>query len=398
MSFFNDVERALPDPVFGMAAAFNADPRPEKINLIMGVYKTPELRTPILASVKRAEGVILAEEKQKDYLPIEGNKEYLAHAGVLLFGGESWGQHAKRIAAVQGIGGTGALRLGADFLKQEVGEYLYYSHPTWVNHTQMMRQVGMKITHYPYYDVDNQLLQFDQMIHFLSELPAKSIVLLQVACHNPTGADPTLAQWKELSDLFLKKKLFPFFDFAYQGFAKGIEEDAAAVRLFLEAGHEMVVANSFSKNFGLYGERVGALFVVTASEKEAENVLSQLKILVRTDYSNPSIHGAKIVSHILGNPSFKAEWEAEVTAMRERIKEMKQALVTALQARSKKRDFNFFNERYGLFSFCGLKKSQVERLIAEYAIYMTGEGRINIAGLNQDNLEYVADAIIQVSE
>lgn len=398
MVFFDAVSLAPPDPIFGLAAAFNTDPRPFKINLSVGMYKTPDLNTPILTSVKKAESAILATEKNKEYLPIDGDKNYLDEVGALIFGPALWREFFEQISSVQGIGGTGALRLGADFLKQEVSDHLYYSHPTWANHLQVMSKVGMKIASYPYYDVKKHCLEFDKMVAFLQNLPPKSIVLLHAACHNPTGADPSLDQWRELSRLFFDKKLVPFFDFAYQGFGDGLDADAASIRLFLEAGHEMLVANSFSKNFGLYGERVGALFIATPSKKNAEHVTSQLKILVRTNYSNPPIHGEQIVSHILSDTLLRKEWELELAAMRERITEMKEALTSALVSRSKKRDFRFLKERKGLFCFCGLEKKEVDRLISEFGIYMTGDGRINVVGLNDDNLDYVVNAILQVVE
>jgi len=398
MVFFEQIELAPPDPILGLAVAFNADKRSYKVNLSVGVYKTADLNTPILASVKQAEADLWISEKNKNYLPIDGDKTYLNEVGILIFGKPFWETSSARIAAIQGVGGTGSLRLGMDFLKQEVNDHLYYSKPTWVNHLQMSSKVGM-ITHaYPYYDVKNHCFEFDKMVAFLEKLTPKSILLLHAVCHNPTGADPTLEQWKLLSDLFLTKQLFPFFDFAYQGFAKGIEEDAAAIRLFAEAGHEMVVANSFSKNFGLYGERAGGLFVVTHSDQTAVHITSQLKVLARTHYSNPPMHGAKIIAHILKDPLLKKQWEEELTVMRQHIIKMKEALTAQLILKSKKRDFSFLKERHGLFCFCGLAKGEVDRLISEYGIYMTEDGRINVVGLNKDNLDYVVNAIIHVSE
>jgi aspartate aminotransferase len=399
MAFFDKVPLALPDPVFGLAATYDADPRPSKINLIMGVYKNPDLTTSILPVVKKAEAGILAHEAHKEYFSIEGDKKYLTLVGELLFGDKLWEQIKRRVASVQSVGGTGALRLGADLLKsQGVSNSLYYSHPTWINHLQMMSKVGMKIASYPYYDMQKQALAFDEMYDFIGGLPPRTIILLHASCHNPTGADPTLEQWKALSDLFMQKQLIPFFDFAYQGFGQGLNEDAEAVRLFVRAGHEMVVAHSFSKNFGLYGERVGGLFVVADSEKSAETISSQLKILIRTQYSNPPIHGAKIVTHILSDRDLKSEWQEELALMRKRIAEMKNKLKRALMERSISRDVSFLNERNGLFCFCGLQSHEVERLRAEYGIYTARDGRINVAGLNDENLERVADAIVQVSQ
>lgn len=398
MSFFDSVPLAPSDPVFGLAATYLADPRPNKINLIMGVYKNPILDTPVLKIVKKAELEIIAEEKNKEYFGIEGDKHFLGLVGPLIFGKTWWHAHSKRVASCQGVGGTGALRLGGDLLRSHTSSELYYSEPTWVNHHQMMAQAGFKVGRYPYYDFKTHQLAFDKMVAFLKQLPPKSVILLHACCHNPSGADLSLAQWHILSDLFFEKQLIPFFDFAYQGFGQGIEEDAIAIRLFAEKGHTLLVANSFSKNFGLYGERVGGLFVVTGSEKEAACVLSQLKTYARTSYSNPPIHGAKIVRHILGNPILEKEWEEELRMMRGRVDAMKEALTKGLTSRAKSRDFNYLRERQGLFCYCGLTKQEAERLIVDYAIYMTAEGRINVAGLNPDNLDYVVDAIVRVSE
>jgi aromatic-amino-acid transaminase len=396
MAFFDSVTSLPPDPIFGMLAAFNADPRPNKVILSIGVFKDENLKTPILKTVKKAETHLLHTEKTKEYLPIDGLRLYLDKVGSLVFGEPFWSHSSSRIVKAESVGGTGALRLGADFLKQEVGDEIYLSHPTWANHNALMTRCGMKGGSYPYYDVAHHEITFDRLLAFIEGLSAGSALLLHACCHNPTGADLSLAQWRQVSDLMAAKKLIPFFDLAYQGFDVGVEEDAKAIRLFAQAGHEMLVATSFSKNFGLYAERVGALFILTHSEAVAERALSKVKVIIRTNYSNPPLHGASIVGYILNEPALKKEWEAELAEMRERIKMMRYALVDALAAKTKKRDFSFFKERSGLFCYCGLEKPQVDRLIADYGIYMTSDGRINVAGLNFDNLEYVAKAIATV--
>lgn len=396
MSFFDQVSLLPPDPIFGLQAAFLADPREGKVDLSVGVYKTADLKTPILSSVKKAEKILLETEKSKGYLPGEGDKSYLEQVGLLTFGEEFWKRSADRIQAAQSIGGTGALRLGAEFLKQEVSETIYVSDPTWPNHRGVFGRLGMKVASYPYYDSTRQILLFEELCHFLNSLPARSIVVLHACCHNPTGADLSQEQWKALSLIFWDKNLVPFFDCAYQGFDRGMEEDAFALRLFAEAGHEMLVALSYSKNFSLYGERAGALFVVTPSQKIAGHVESKIKNIIRQNYSNPPIHGVSIVATILQSPALKKEWEQELSSMRERVNQMRNALAQALVARTEKGNFSFLENRTGLFSFCGLRKEQVERLIAEFAIYMTGDGRINITGLNEGNLDYVVNAILAV--
>lgn len=398
MGLFNHLTLSPPDSIFGIKTAFLADPRKTKVNLILGVFKTEDLLTPVLKCVKKAEQLIVDQERNKEYLPIDGDKTYLSLVGALIFGEKFWKQNSSRIAAVQTVGGTGALRTGGDFLKQEVGEFIHYSDPTWANHIAVMFRAGLKGNSYPYYDVKKHKLEFDQFYAFCQKFEPGNIILLHACCHNPTGADPTIEQWKKLSTLFLERKLIPFFDFAYQGFGDGLDKDATAIRLFAEAGHEMIVANSFSKNFALYAERVGTLYVVAESEESAKKVLSKLKVITRTSISNPPLHGERIVSLILGSPELKKDWEDELSVMRTRINTMRDHLTNALCSKSKKIDFSFLKDRHGLFCFCGLAKAQVERLVADFGIYMTQDGRINVTGLNHHNLEYVVDAIVKVSE
>ncbi|MBS0620365.1 MAG: aspartate/tyrosine/aromatic aminotransferase [Verrucomicrobia bacterium] len=390
MSHFERVPLAPPDPIFGMTTAFLKDPRPGKVNLGVGLYKGEDLKTPVLDAVKAAETALFSEEKSKDYLPIEGDPLYLEQIGALLFGEVLWKQERGRIAAIQSIGGTGALHAGGAFLSEEAKAPIYISNPTWPNHRGVFTSCGLPIFDYPYYDA--QGFAFDKFHAFLNELKEGSIVLLHGACHNPTGCDPTLEEWKSLSALFVKKRLIPFFDTAYLGLGEGIEKDRQPLVHFLESGLEMLVAISNAKNFSLYGERVGALFVVTASQKE--QVTSRLKQIARVRYSNPPMHGAKIVAKILSVPALRHLWERELTTMRERIQAMRGALFSKLQ--EKGIDLPLLQNGKGMFSYCGLTPAEVEQITLDYGIYLSKEGRINVCGLSHANLDYVAHAMCAV--
>jgi aspartate/tyrosine/aromatic aminotransferase len=394
--FFHHITPAVLDPIFGLTVIFEADKRPNKINLGVGQYRNDELVTPVLESVKLAETFLLSEEKSKEYLPIAGDSAYLNKVGALVFGEFFWAGEGKRVCGVQTLGGTGALRVGGEFLKQEVGERIAISDPTWPNHRGVFSRCGIVVEAYPYYDIKTNTLEFDRMFQYLKNLTPGAVVLLQPCCHNPTGADLSLDQWKLVLKLFKENGLLPFFDFAYQGFGRSIEEDAKIIRLFAAEGMEMLVACSHSKNFGLYSERVGALYVASESPKTAEAVLSKLKTIVRTNYSNPPRHGAAIVAHILSTPVLKKIWEQEVQIMHNRIEKLRSAFVEALVSRSLKRNYLFLANRVGMFCFSGLKKEEVERLQKEFAIYMPLDGRINIAGLSDENLQTVVDAITKV--
>ncbi len=389
--FFHHVNPAPVDPIFGLTAAFNADPRADKINLSVGLYRDDRLLTPVLESVKEAEKFLLREEKTKEYLPISGDPIFVNEIGAVVFGDFFWTREKNRICGIQTLGGTGALRIGGDFLKQEVGEKISISDPTWPNHQGVFTRCGMEISHYPYYDLNRQTLEFDRAFAFLKKLTPGSIVVLQPCCHNPTGADFSHEEWKSLLSLFQKNGILPFFDFAYQGFGKNLDEDASPIRLFASEGMEMVVASSQSKNFGLYSERVGALYIVTESPETAEAVLSKLKVLCRTHYSNPPRHGASIVAHILSTPALAQKWEEEVRTMRERIEKFRHLFVDALP-----QNYRYLEKRTGMFCFTGLKRDQVERLQKEYGIYMTSDGRMNIAGLNEHNLPIVVEALTSI--
>jgi aspartate/tyrosine/aromatic aminotransferase len=350
----------------------------------------------VLESVKLAETFLLREEESKEYLPIAGNSAYLNKIGALVFGEFFWAGEGKRVCGVQTVGGTGALRVGGEFLKQEVGERIAISDPTWPNHRGVFTRCGMVVDAYPYYDIRTNTLEFDRMLQYLKNLTPGTAVILQACCHNPPGADLSLDQWKVVLKLFKENGLLPFFDFAYQGFGSSIEEDAKAIRLFVAEGMEMLVACSHSKNFGLYSERVGALYVVSDSPKTAVTVLSKLKTIVRTNYSNPPRHGAAIVAHILSTPVLKKVWEQEVLGMQSRIEKLRLSFVEGLTSRSLKRNYLYLADRVGMFCFSGLKKEEVERLQKEFAIYMPLDGRINIAGLSNENLLTVVDAITEV--
>ncbi len=397
MDFFSHVTLAAPDAVFGLNQAIRADPRPGKVNLTVGLYRTETLTTPVLNCVKKAEKELLISEKSKEYLPLDGDKEYLECAGELLFGENVWPESKERIAKVQTVGGTSALRVGGElFLREKIGDSIYLPDATWPNHRNIFTSAGLKVEIYPYYDRQKQTLEFQMMCAYLEKLAPRSIVLLHACCQNPTGADLDLDQWEKLSVLMLKKRLIPFFDMAYQGFGHGVARDADSVRLFAREGHEMLVAYSFSKNFSLYAERVGALFAVCDSHKESSSILSRMITTIRPNYSNPPQHGARVVATILQKPELKKEWEKELDEMRTRVQVMRAALVTRLNAKATKGDFDFLNRQLGLFSFSGLSSLQVDRLIKEYAIYMTSDGRINMAGLNWDNIDYVVDSILAV--
>lgn len=397
MSHFERVKLAPSDPILGLTIAFAKDVRKDKVNLGVGLYNTEDLRVPILESVKEAEALLLTEEMSKEYLPIDGDGLYLEQMGVLVFGKASWSAEKGRIASFQTVGGTGALKIGGTFLKEEADHPIWISTPSWPNHRGVFSHCGLKVENYPYYDTNNHQLDFDGMVSCLEKLEPGSIVLLHASCHNPTGLDPTIEQWELLCQLFKTKKLIPFFDFAYQGFGKGLEEDAGSIRSFLNSGLEFLLAVSNAKNFSLYGERTGCLFIVSESAKIAEKVSSRVKQMIRTNYSSPPMHGAKIVAHILNTPILRKKWETELAQMGLRILAMRELLVQKLKSISKNVDFSHMKEGNGMFGFTGLKPAQVEKIISEYGIYMPGDGRINVCGLNHDNIDAVVNAIIAVS-
>ncbi|AQM19486.1 aromatic amino acid aminotransferase [Vibrio anguillarum] len=387
MIMFEKVVAAPADPILGLTEEFKKDPRTEKINLGVGIYKNEAGETPVLATVKKAEAALLESEKTKSYLTIEGTAEYGLAVQKLLFGDESEIVTQKLAKTAQAPGGTGALRVAGEFIKRQIGDVkVWISNPTWANHHGVFNAAGLETTQYSYYNAETKDKDFAAMLTDLEQAQAGDIVLLHGCCHNPTGIDPTDKEWETLAKLVADKGLLPLFDFAYQGFAKGVEEDAQGLRTFAKYNKEILVASSFSKNFGLYNERVGAFTIVAGSTDVAETAFSQIKAIIRSIYSNPPAHGAAVVTYILNNAELRAEWENEVTEMRERIQEMRELFVTTLKAEGVKADFSFIERQNGMFSFSGLNKEQVARLKDELAIYIVGSGRISVAGMTKSNM------------
>ncbi|WP_274517316.1 amino acid aminotransferase [Chromobacterium haemolyticum] len=394
---FSAVELAPRDPILGLNEAFNADTRTTKVNLGVGVYSDDNGKIPLLAAVKAAEKARLETMPPRGYQPIEGAQAYDSAVQNLLFGADSELIKAGQVVTAQALGGTGALKIGADFLKRlNPAAKVYISNPSWENHRALFESAGFEVENYPYYDADTRGVDFDGMRAFLAQLPAGSVIVLHACCHNPTGADLSDAQWAEVVQVCRERGLVPFLDMAYQGFADGIDADAVAVRLFSASGLQFFVSSSFSKSFSLYGERVGALSIVTAGKEESARVLSQLKRVIRTNYSNPPIHGGAVVAAVLSNPELRQLWEDELAGMRDRIRAMRVGLVEAIKAEGVAQDFSFVAQQRGMFSYTGLSAAQVERLRADFGIYAVSTGRICLAALNSKNLAYVASAIAQV--
>ncbi len=397
MSLFSAVEMAPRDPILGLNEAFNADPRATKVNLGVGVYFTDEGKIPLLRAVQEAEKARLTTATPRGYLPIEGIAAYDQAVQSLLFGKESPLITEGRVVTAQALGGTGALKIGADFLKRLYPtSKVAISDPSWENHRALFEAAGFEVVNYAYYDAPSHGLNFAGMVDSLKSYPANTIVVLHACCHNPTGVDLSAEQWKEVVALIKERNLIPFLDMAYQGFADGIDPDGAAVRLFAESGLPFFVSSSFSKSFSLYGERVGALSIVTTGKDEAQRVLSQVKRVIRTNYSNPPTHGGTVVATVLNSPELRAMWEQELAEMRDRIKLMRHALVDKLAAKGVKTDFSFVKAQRGMFSYSGLNSAQVDRLRNEHGIYAVGTGRICVAALNSRNIDAVVDAIAAV--
>ena len=392
------VQMAPRDPILGITETFSADPSPSKVNLGVGVYYDDNGRIPLLECVRRAERQMLENSPPRGYLPIDGLPEYDRAVQALVLGADSPAIRDKRAVTVQALGGTGALKVGADFLQRaDPSARVWISQPSWENHRALFETAGFAVEVYPYYDAATHGLDFDGMLGALHELPAHSIVVLHACCHNPTGVDLTPAQWTRVIEAVLERELVPFLDIAYQGFADGIDADASVVRRFVEAGMPLFVSNSFSKSFSLYGERIGALTVVAHDSEETARVLSQLKRMVRTNYSNPPTYGGKIVATVLATPELRSLWEQELQQMRNRIREMRLQLVEKVQARAPGFDFGFVTRQRGMFSYSGLSKQAVARLRDEFSIYAVDTGRICVAALNSHNIDYVANAIAQVA-
>lgn len=396
-SIFEDVQLAPRDPILGLNEQFKADTRPTKVNLGIGVYSDDNGKLPLLKAVHKAEIDINNQAAARGYLPIDGIQGYNAGSQKLLFGAQSSVITEKRALTVQSLGGTGALKLGADFLKKLLPQStVYISDPSWENHRAIFENAGFKVETYPYYDAQTSNLNFDGMVNKLKEVAENSIIILHACCHNPTGMDPNNDEWQQILQIIKDRNLIPFLDIAYQGFGNGLNQDASVIRMFAESGVTMLVSSSFSKSFSLYGERVGALTLVAKSADEADRVLSQLKRVIRTNYSNPPTHGAKIVAQILNSDELFKMWDEELTEMRERIKNMRNQLVSKLREHGANKDFEFVNKQKGMFSYSGLTSQQVDRLREEYGIYAISSGRICVAALNSSNIDYVAQSIAEV--
>jgi aromatic-amino-acid transaminase len=395
---FAAVELAPKDPILGVTEAFVADANPNKVNLGVGVYCDDTGKVPLLECVRRAEQMLVARGSPHPYLPIDGLATFDKAAQALVLGADSEIVQSGRAVTVQAVGGTGALKVGADFLERFApGAGVWISDPSWENHRALFEQSGLSVGTYAYYDARTRGLDFAGMTAVLEKLPAGSVVVLHACCHNPTGVDPTPDQWTRIVGIVRSRGLVPFLDLAYQGFAEGLPEDGAVVRRFAATPGPLLVASSFSKSFSLYGERVGALTVVCSSADEAARVLSQIKRLVRANYSNPPSFGGQVVSTVLGTPELRALWDAELATMRDRIKLMRARLVETLHERLPGRDFRFILAQRGMFSYSGLSKDAVARLRSEFSIYAIDTGRICVAALNQRNVDYVADALVKVA-
>jgi aromatic-amino-acid transaminase len=397
MSLFTAVEMAPRDPILGLNEQFSADTNPNKVNLGVGVYFDDNGKLPLLQCVQAAEKTMMEKPAARGYLPIDGIAAYDAAVKSLVFGADSEPVKSGRIATVQGIGGTGGLKIGADFLKKlNPAAKVLISDPSWENHRALFTSAGFTVESYRYYDAAKRGVDFDGMLADLNAAAPGTIILLHACCHNPTGYDITATQWDQVIAVVKAKNLVPFLDMAYQGFGNGIAEDGAVIGKFVAAGLDFFVSTSFSKSFSLYGERVGALSVLCSSKEEADRVLSQLKIVIRTNYSNPPIHGGAVVAAVLGNPELRALWEKELGDMRVRIKAMRQKLVDGLKAAGVKQDMGFITTQIGMFSYSGLTKDQMVRLRSEFGVYGTDTGRMCVAALNSKNIDYVCQAIAQV--
>ena len=397
MNLFSSVQLAPKDPIFGLTEAYTADQRPGKVNLGVGVYYTDEGKVPLLRAVLEAEKELVAKQSPRAYVPIEGPNPYNSAVQNLLFGADSPLIKEGRVVTAECLGGTGALRVGGDFVKRlDTNAPAAISAPSWENHRGIFESAGYQVLEYAYFDPKTRGVDFEGMVKALESFPAKTLVILHACCHNPTGADLTPEQWKKIISICQTRQLIPFLDIAYQGFATGIEEDGAAVQLFADSGMSFFVSSSFSKSFSLYGERVGALSIVTQSKEESARVLSQLKRVIRTNYSNPPTHGAAIVAMVLNSPKLRQMWEDELAEMRERIKAMRHGLNKKLAAAGAQQDFSFIETQRGMFSYSGLTAGQVANLQEQDGIYALSTGRICVAALNTKNLDRVAQAIARV--
>jgi aromatic-amino-acid transaminase len=397
MSMFTAVEMAPRDPILGLNEQFAADTNPSKVNLGVGVYFDDNGKLPLLQCVQAAEKALMDKPAARGYLPIDGIAAYDNAVKGLVFGADSEAVKSGRVATVQALGGTGGLKIGADFLKRlSPTAKVMISDPSWENHRALFTNAGFEVDTYSYYDADKRGVNFEGMLASLNAAAAGTVVVLHACCHNPTGYDITPEQWDQVVNVVKAKNLTAFLDMAYQGFGHGIAEDGAVINKFVAAGLNFFVSTSFSKSFSLYGERVGALSVLCASKEEADRVLSQLKIVIRTNYSNPPTHGGAVVAAVLNNPELRALWEKELGEMRVRIKEMRQKLVDGLKAAGVQKDMGFITRQIGMFSYSGLTKDQMVRLRSEFGVYGTDTGRMCVAALNSKNIEHVCASIAKV--
>ena len=391
------VEMAPKDPILGVTETFNADKNPHKVNLGVGIYYDDNGKVPLLECVRQAENQLAEKSAPRSYLPIDGLPAYDRVVRELVFGADSAALKENRIITIQTLGGTGGLKVGADFLRRLLPQsQVWISDPSWENHRALFENAGFTVNNYPYYDAPSHGINFDGMLRSLKTLPSGSIVVLHACCHNPTGVDLSATQWAEVIETVVSRGLMPFVDIAYQGFGDGIDADGEVVRRFAQAGCPVFVSNSFSKSFSLYGERIGSLSVVAGDTAEAARVLSQLKRVVRTNYSNPPTHGGQIVATVLTSPELRAMWEKELGQMRDRIRDMRRQLVDKLRTRLPKSDFGFVTKQRGMFSYSGLSKEAVTRLREEFSVYAIDTGRICVAALNSRNLDHVTEAVAKV--
>ncbi len=392
MSLFSHLKNVAPDTVFGLQATYRQDPRKDKINLAIGVYQNEEGLTPTMQAVNVAQERLLHENPCREYLPIDGYLPFLQQIGEVVLGKQLWDRLHGHMYVAQTIGGTGALAIGGQLLVQNGKKEIYIPRPTWANHKGVFSGCQMKTEEYFYYDFENKIFDFHKLYRSLETIPDKSVVLLHGVCHNPTGLDLSKEEWSKLCELFVEKSLFPFFDFAYQGFGRGLEEDREAIEIFASRNIPMFIATSYSKNFGLYGDRVGALFVLTASLEEKENVGSNIRKIIRENYSNPPMHGARIVSNILSDPSLTLMWKKELSKMRGRSSEMRQEFFRMLQEHS----IQVPGHVMGLFCFLGLSEETTRVLREKEGLYLSFDGRMNVTGLNKRNIEKVVKKVVEV--
>ena len=396
-SLLSAVPLAPRDPILGITELFNADTNPARVNLGVGVYCDDTGKLPVLECVRAAEQQLVQTASPRGYLPIDGLPAYDKAVQELVFGAGSAARKENRIVTVQALGGTGGLKLGADFLHRiSPSAQVWISDPSWENHRALFEGAGFTVNNYPYYDAPTHGLNFKGMLDAMNAMPAGAIVVLHACCHNPTGVDMNAGQWTQVIDTVKARGLTPFLDLAYQGFGEGIDADAGAVRRFADAGGPVFVSSSFSKSLSLYGERIGALSVIAGSADEAQRVLSQLKRTVRTNYSNPPTHGGKVAAAVLTTPELRTMWERELGGMRDRIRDMRRQFVEKLRARAPRHDFGFVMQQRGMFSYSGLTKNQVTRLREQYSVYALDTGRICVAALNTGNIDYVVDSIARV--